>query len=135
MFDPINGDASLTAAKAALDGLSLRRDLIAQNIANTDTPGYRSQQVRFEDALNRAMKSNGRLALSTTSAGHQLSSNSLSQLYQVELRPGGTLRADGNNVDIDTEMTQMVETSLSYQTFSQAVSKKLALLKNIASTR
>ncbi|HPH96747.1 MAG TPA: flagellar basal body rod protein FlgB [Anaerolineaceae bacterium] len=135
MFDPIYGDASLTAAKAALDGLSLRRDLISQNLANTDTPGYRSQQVRFEDALNRAMNSTGRLALSTTHAGHQLSSNSLAQLYQVELRPGGTLRADGNNVDIDTEMTQMVETSLRYQTFSQAVSKKLALLKNIASTR
>ena len=42
------------------------------------------------------------------------------------------MRLDGNNVDIDLEMSQMAETSIQYQSLTQLVSKKLALLKSIA---
>jgi flagellar basal-body rod protein FlgB len=50
-------------------------------------------------------------------------------------RTGGSMRADGNNVDIDVELMEMTETGIAYQALTQAASKKLALLKSIAMAR
>ena len=49
----MNGDMPILALKA-LDGLALRAEAVAQNIANAQTPGYRPLAVRFEQALARA---------------------------------------------------------------------------------
>lgn len=127
-------DNSITAAKMALDGLSKRQQLISQNIANIDTPGYRAQEVSFESAIQRAIKSNGQVQLAITSPGH-MALNGTKPFYQTQARPGGTARADENNVDIDVELSQMTETGIQYQAVSQEVSKKLALLKTIAMSR
>ena len=48
---------------------------------------------------------------------------------QISSKKGGTERADGNNVDIDVELTDMTETVLSYQAMVQLVTKKFNLLK------
>jgi flagellar basal-body rod protein FlgB len=52
--------------------------------------------------------------------------------FSLSLRPGGSQRADENNVDIDVEMTDMSEVGIQYQAVSQAMSKKLLLLKTLA---
>lgn len=127
-------DNSITAAKMALDGLSRRQQLISRNIANIDTPGYRAQEVSFESAIQRVMKTNGQVQLATTKPGH-MALNGANAFYQTKDRPGGTARADENNVDIDVELSQMTETGIQYQAVSQEVSKKLALLKTIAMSR
>lgn len=127
-------DNSIMAAKMALDGLSRRQQLISQNIANIDTPGYRAQQVSFESAIQRALRSSGQIQLAVTKPGH-MAMNGMQPFYQTTDRPGGTARADENNVDIDVELSQMTETGIQYQAVSQEVSKKLALLKTIAMSR
>lgn len=127
-------DNSITAAKMALDGLSRRQQLISRNIANIDTPGYRAQEVSFESAIQRALKTNGQIQLAITNPGH-MALNGTQPFYQTQDRPGGTARADENNVDIDQELSQMTETGIQYQAVSQEVSKKLALLKTIAMSR
>ncbi len=127
-------DNSITAAKMALDGLSKRQQLISRNIANIDTPGYRAQEVSFESAIQRAIKTNGQIQLAVTNPGH-MALNGTQPFYQTTDRPGGTARADENNVDIDVELSQMTETGIQYQAVSQEVSKKLALLKTIAMSR
>ena len=127
-------DNSITAAKMALDGLSRRQQLISRNIANIDTPGYRAQEVSFESAIQRVLKTNGQVQLAVTKPGH-MALNGANPFYQTKDRPGGTARADENNVDIDVELSQMTETGIQYQAVSQEVSKKLALLKTIAMSR
>jgi flagellar basal-body rod protein FlgB len=132
MTDPILGDSALNLASKAMDGLSYRRDVISQNVANIDTPGYHALELNFESTLNKTMKSSPKLNMTRTNTSHQLSLNGASDPYQARLRSGGSERADGNNVDIDQELMQMTETGIRYNALSTAVSKKLSLLKNIA---
>ncbi|HEX7556425.1 MAG TPA: flagellar basal body rod protein FlgB [Leptolinea sp.] len=133
MTDPIVGDSALNIASKAMDGLSSRRNVISQNVANIDTPGYQALEMNFESALKQSMSSSPKLNMTLSNPAHQLSKNDASGPYQAKLRSGGTERADGNNVDIDQELMQMTETGIRYDALSTAVSKKLSLLKSIAS--
>lgn len=132
MTDPVYGDSAMKIASKAMDGLSYRRNVISQNVANVDTPGYHSLELNFESELQRSMSSSPKLSMSLTNTKHQLSKNEASGINQVKLRSGGSERADGNNVDIDTELVQMTETGIRYNALSTVVSKKLSLLKEIA---
>jgi flagellar basal-body rod protein FlgB len=132
MTDPVFGDSSLNLASKAMDGLSYRRNVLSQNVANVDTPGYHALELNFESELSKSMSSSPKLSMSRTNNGHQLSKSDASGPYQARLRSGGSERADGNNVDIDQELMQMTETGIRYNALSTAVSKKLSLLKNIA---
>lgn len=131
MSDPISSGNAFEIAKRALDGLSARRDMIGQNIANVDTPGYKAQEVSFEGILKQSLNQSPNMTMKTTNANHLQGSTGGIGAVQVGQRQGGSSRADGNNVDIDQELTQMTETGIRYQALSQIVSKKLSLLKTL----
>lgn len=132
--DILNG-VTLQLIRLGLDGLSLRQQVIAHNIANADTPGYQAQAVTFEEALQRQMKAQGqRLALVTTHPAH-LRGQAPILAPQVVSRPATTMRPDGNNVDIDLEMSQLAETTIRYQALTQLAARKLALLKAAVTER
>ena len=127
-------DRVFGAAKAALAGLSRRQEVIANNVANIDTPGYKAKSLDFESALRHSMQSGGRVRLDRSDDQHILVSSREFPL-RVSPRIGGPARADGNNVDIDVELMDMAETSLRFEAISQTVSKKLSLLRQIANGR
>jgi flagellar basal-body rod protein FlgB len=131
MIDSLFADNASRAAKAALDGLSLRQQAISRNIANVDTPGYQAQTVNFEDTLKSMLNNSGTLSLTTTNTAHQASPTRAAG-FTVSNRAGGSFRADQNNVDIDAELSDMSEVGIQYQAVSQLVSKKLQLLKTLA---
>ncbi len=131
MSDSLFSNISSLTAKAALTGLSLRQQAISRNIANIDTPGYQAQTVNFQQALARLMNNNVLLPMKTTDEAHLTTAES-KPFLTTSLRPGSTLRADQNNVDIDVEMADMSEAGIQYQAISQAVSKNLLLLKTLA---
>ena len=131
MSDSLFSDISSLTAKTALSGLSLKQQTISRNIANIDTPGYQAQTVNFQDALSRLVDNNVLLPIKTTNSAH-LTTAENKPILTTSLRPGGTLRADQNNVDIDVEMADMSEAGIQYQAISQAITKKLALLKTLA---
>src|SRR5439155_20002965 len=87
-----------------LDAAALRHRVIAQNVANVNTPGYRRLQVTFEGELERALQRGGGTGRVQP---------------QVVEAPGGTARADGNNVDIDREMGQLMKNSMLFNAFTQ----------------
>lgn len=91
------------ALNSALDGLAMRQRVIADNIANIQTPGFRAGRVAFEGALADAVR-NGSGAVSAT--------------VQRSLEP---TREDGNNVNLDTETLLNIDTNLRYQLATQAV--------------
>jgi flagellar basal-body rod protein FlgB len=131
MSDSLFADNATRAAKVALEGLSLRQQAISRNLANIDTPGYHAQTINFEETLQHLLNKGGSLPLRITDDSHQFSSDQ-GMRFSLSARPGGTLRADQNNVDIDVEMTEMSETGIQYQAVSQAISQKLLLLKTLA---
>lgn len=134
MSDSLFGDTSYSISKLALDGLSQRQNVISNNIANVDTPGYSAKTVDFKSVLKHVSEQNGTIAMAATSPLHMASTTGSIRYIQTD-RPGGTERADGNNVDIDVELLDMSEAGIEYQAVSQAVSLKLQLLKAIAQSR
>lgn len=145
-------DPAMGILVGALDGLSQRESLIASNLANIDTPGYRPASLDFESALRSAMASQGievgqassgsvgdmlppssgpsaAIALQTTDprqyAGGVLATGSslASQAFD------GSLRNDGNTVDLESEMTALVDTQVRYGAVSELVTGKLGMLR------
>jgi flagellar basal-body rod protein FlgB len=133
MSSSIFADDALNAASLALKGLESRQQVISNNVANVDTPGYSAKTLDFETTLKNAINSTNTISMTKTNDKH-LSSSSVSStnFTATQNRTGGTYREDGNNVDIETELVDMTDTNIKYQAISQGLSSKLLLLKSIA---
>ena len=98
----------------AADAAWLRNDAIANNIANVDTPGYKRQDVNFEEQLRKALKRNR-----YESIDEKVGEINLKRLNLMTYRDhaGFSYRLDRNNVDIDTENVELASNQIRYQTF------------------
>lgn len=132
MADSLFVDNASRAAKVALDGLSLRQQAISRNLANADTPGYKAQTINFEDTLKNMFNRDDSLRLTQTNSAHLEPITTQNASFSLTSRPGGSMRADENNVDVDIEMADMAEVGIQYQAVTQLISKKLLLLKTLA---
>lgn len=117
----------------ALDLRSARHVVITSNIANQDTPGYKSKEIDFNKALSDAQRGRSTLKLSKTSAMHISPGTSGSSLSpEITLSPSrGTKRLDGNTVNAEREMTRLAENTFMYQATAQLISKKFASIKSV----
>lgn len=104
----------------AADASWIRNEAIANNIANVDTPGYKRQDVNFEEQLRKAMK-NSRY----TSIDERVANVDLERLNPITYRDHSSLsyRLDGNNVDIDTENVELASNQIRYQGLTDSISK------------
>jgi flagellar basal-body rod protein FlgB len=124
----INFTGADSYLRAAMSGLAARQRSIANNVANVDTPNYKASEVRFEDALKSAIGS-GRPG----TAPDQSSLNAAAS--RSTLVDATSMRADGNNVDIDREMAILGETNLTYSAITQIMSSRLGILRNVITGR
>lgn len=134
MTEPISNNTTVHALSFALDGLSMRQKATAHNIANVDTPDYKAYHVSFEDQLQQALHGDEAttFSLNITDSGHINPSGATSKSAAITVdHENNQLRNDGNNVDIDLEMTNLAETAIRYQTLTQLTGMKLSLLKSI----
>jgi flagellar basal-body rod protein FlgB len=113
---------------------SMRHELLAGNIANVDTPGYRAKDIDFAAAL-RAIASPENAPVQPGAAGIQLVSarpldfpqgDPLDSLIRVQ---EAEAKLDGNSVDLDRQIATLVENSLSYETSLALLGRKLAGLR------
>lgn len=104
----------------AADASWLRNEAISNNIANVDTPGYKRQDVNFEEQLRKAMK-NSRY----TSIDERVANVDLERLNPITYRDHSSLsyRLDGNNVDIDTENVELASNQIRYQGLTDSITK------------
>ena len=94
-----------------------RQQIIASNIANADTPGYKAVDVDFQQALRAQSSANtSPLALSTTASGH-VSGQAMSNTptYALKYHVPSQASADGNTVEIDVERAKFAENSMMYE--------------------
>ncbi|SFG01900.1 flagellar basal body rod protein FlgB [Sporolactobacillus nakayamae] len=106
----------LTAIERALNGSMAQQNAIAQNIANVDTPNYKAKKVVFNDVLQNELKANR-----TNERQVNFSSSDHSGFKSVT-DTFGTVQNNGNNVDVDHEMSELAQNQLLYQALSQAAS-------------
>jgi flagellar basal-body rod protein FlgB len=113
---------NLALLSQVLDASALWHRVIAQNVANVNTPGYRRLAVEFESDLARA------LAVSDGTGG------------APHVRPrvvvdDGPERADGNTVDIDREMNDLSRNALLYEAAAQIITHRVASQRSAISGR
>ncbi len=102
---------------ASLKLRAQRQQLLAANIANADTPGYKAVDIDFAAALGRAV--GARLGLTTTRAGHLAGRGSDLAAAAIKYRIPAQDSIDGNTVEIDRETALFTENALSYQASAQ----------------
>lgn len=98
---------------AGVKAETLRQKAIANNIANLETPGYRRVDVKFEELLARCLRSSGEFDLSEVEA----------QIYQPKQTP---VKSNGNDVNLEAEVGQMIKNSLRHKAYIRLLSKKYA---------
>lgn len=111
-------DAVSSILTTAIDGLTDRQNVIANNIANVDTPNFRAQSVDFEDSLSQAI------------AAGEYNDPSVVPDVQITSTPTDTpVGANGNDVDLRKEEVAMIQTQYSYQIIGRALSDHFTLLQ------
>jgi flagellar basal-body rod protein FlgB len=114
--------------KKALDVYAARHRVVADNIANVETQGYRARELRFEEYLAGA---DLRLQGARTNPNHlhlgrrELDSVEGRSAYSASEHDNGT-----NNVDIDQEMTDLATNDLAYRLATRLLSMKYQNLRS-----
>ena len=126
-----NAFSYINVLDKAADASWIRENAIANNVANVDTPGYKRQDVDFQDILERKLKST-----KYTSLQDAVNNVPLDQLNSRVYTDYGyySYRLDGNNVDIDTENVELASEQLRYQTLTTTMSLEFSRLKSAMTT-
>ena len=112
-------DAVSQVLASALDGVSLRQRVIADNIANVDTPGFRASSVDFETELKAAI----------SDGSFDKGVDSVTATTSPTDTPVG---ANGNNVDLRKETMAAMQSQFQYQILTGAVNDRFNVVKTAA---
>ena len=112
----------------AADASWLRNELISNNIANQDTPGYKRTDVDFESQLSQALKNQ-----KYTSIDAKVKNVDLKKLNGRIYTDYGdfSYRMDENNVDPEQEQVKLAANQLKYQGLIQAMTKEFSNIKSV----
>jgi len=109
-------DVTQIALEQALAGSAQRQQLLANNLANADTPGFKRSDLDFHATL----------------AGALANGASPAQIESLQFTPQtdttSSMQADGNNVDVDTEMAKLSQNALDYESLVSVANARLKML-------
>lgn len=122
-------DKSIRRLEEVIRYAAVRHKVLASNVANVDTPGYRAKDVLFREEVKNQI-----VTISRTSDRH-LQGDGRAQndgtVVPQERYPWG----DGNNVALDMELAHMTENALLYEAALKLLSRKLLMYKNAVKGR
>lgn len=123
MFD-ITSEKSTEILNKMINFSALKQKVIANNIANVNTPGYQRLEVNFDRKLEEAIKTNESI-------------NDIKvQVDVTKDKSSNTIRRkDGNSVDIDREVSELMQNSLSYNVYLEIMAKKFKIMKQAMRSR
>lgn len=109
-----------------------RQKVISSNIANIDTPNYKTKDLKFKDELNKN-KFESDLKLTVTHNAHlrpsgDISSSSKYNIFEID---GLDEQNDGNNVNLDTQMSEMSKNSTLFQALQNSIKKDSTWFKTM----
>ena len=108
-------DNTQLGLERAISGAAMRQEVLANNLANAETPGFRRSDVDFHSTLAAAMK---------TGSSSRIDAASFSPQTDPQ-----TLRADGNGVDIDVESANMAKNGLEYEALVSVAKARTQIIK------
>ena len=101
-----------------MDLLATRQKLVASNIVNLDTPGYRTRDIDFQDALDAAVGRDGN--------GAAVSETGAPLVREVT---GLEVKNDGNNVSLEREAQLLGENAMRFEMASTMLSSRVRMLR------
>ena len=114
----------------ALVARARRAELLASNLANADTPGYKARDVSFENLLAATRSETGGAPggdqLAATHGRHLADDSQLMPGVAVQYRNPTQPSLDGNTVDTQVEQTAFLENALAYQTTLTFLEQRIA---------
>jgi flagellar basal-body rod protein FlgB len=108
------GDSAMRVIEYALDGLTLRSEVVADNVANAGVPGFRPSRVDFESTLRQALRSGDISSLRTADPTES----------------DGVVQPNGNEVSLEDEVVEMLKTNLHQDAMVNAFNFKVAVLRS-----
>ena len=119
----------LLLGEKTLDSLWMRQNLTMNNIANVDTPGFKSQYMTFENELAQKIRS----ALTVKKTSMKNVARGIENMRpSVHTTLNESTRLDKNNVDMDQEQVELARTAYEYQFMISSVSSDLSRLRSAA---
>jgi flagellar basal-body rod protein FlgB len=146
-------DPTQRVLAGALTGLSTRQELIAGNIANIDTPGFRPGSIDFESTLRAAMNQSTGPSTSGALRPPDLGPSASLGMARTDTRHfagaslqsvggmadpasfDGSMRNDTNTVDLESEMTALAESQLKFSAVATLISGRLGMLNDVVAKR
>ena len=112
----------------AADASWTRENLIANNIANADTPGYKRQDIDFQSVLRNELSNYKYMNLD-----QKMNAVDLSKLNPTVYTDHGNFsyRLDRNNVDIDTEQVELASEQIKYQALTSSITSEFQRLQTV----
>ena len=115
-----------TVIGSAMQAALLRNEVISNNIANADTPGFKKSRVEFEDSLQKALDN-----MKRTGAGDMGGV----RMRAVTMHDTFNYRIDENNVDMETEMSDLYQNAARYDALTGMVTNNIRRFNLIVSGR
>lgn len=114
----------------AADASWTRKNLITNNLANVDTPGYKRKDLNFESVLKTELGN-----MKYTSLDSKINNADISGLNATTYTDYAnySYRKDGNNVDIDTEQVELASEQIKYKALTSSVSSQFDRMRTAMS--
>lgn len=121
----------LNVLQKGLDASSMRQKVLTNNVANIDTPNFKRSDVDFQAVLGAVLgEKSGDLSMKLTSPKH-ITGFADGSGSGIVTDQATSFRNDGNNVDVDREMSNVAENGLYYNSLTRAISSQLGLLRMV----
>jgi flagellar basal-body rod protein FlgB len=131
MVNPVSPIDPMMVLQKSLDALAVQHEVIANNLANIDTPGFKRSIVSFQDKLRAALDVNPPSPLWRTNPRHFPIPQKVSlDHFQPDIQTlTDTIgRNDGNNVDLEMESGLLAENNLLYNSLADVSGRYFSLL-------
>lgn len=115
--------------RGRLGWLSERQRVVAENVANADTPGYRARDLQAPADFSQALDGARGVGMMRTSAAHIPSSPGATPTFTAELSPDSETTPDGNSVVVEEQMLKMAESRMAYDAAIGFYQKSLNMLR------
>ena len=122
----------LSQIKGRLSWLDERQRVIAQNVANSDTPGYVSRDLNQPTDFARALaEGGGGVRMVRTSAMHIAPAGPTAR-FESRAAPDSETTLDGNSVVVEEQMLKMAESRMAYDAAISFYQKSMQMLRTAA---
>lgn len=121
-------DHTTGAIEKALDFSTVKNKAISQNIANVDTPNYNAKQIEFKNVLKQAKEE---VFNAKKTEEKHMSFTESNQAFSVKTNKGTMYNHNGNNVDVDKEMSNLAENQIYYNSMVDRFNGKMNDLQTV----